>query len=222
MMKRSLTRGTALAAALIVLGGVAAGTAHAAEAPACAKEQLAFLEAEDKATTADNNADAARTKLDQANNDQKKLEQTAESLQGTSRSVQELFRQLQEETKVLTQAEYDDVNAIRKAEYDMYDKVEASDAAGVADIADKAVAAAERILKKTPEDYKNTIPFINAQGWTERLKDNAVEARKATTAKDRTTLAQNVTTAGTDARTAHEAVPPVRADLKTCLQNATA
>nr|WSS66280.1 hypothetical protein OG284_36205 [Streptomyces sp. NBC_01177] len=222
MMKRSLTRVTALAAALLALGGVGAGTAQAAEAPACAKEQLAFLEAEDKATTADNNADAARTKLDQANNDQKKLEQTADTLRDTARSVEELFELLMMKTEVLTQADADDANAINKAEFEMYDKVKASDAAGVADIADKAAAAAERILKKTPEDYKNSVSFDNAQGWTERLKTSAGEARKATTAKDRTTLAQNVTTASTDARTAHDAVPPARTDLKTCLQKATA
>ncbi|WP_405658110.1 hypothetical protein OG379_00590 [Streptomyces sp. NBC_01166] len=56
----------------------------------------------------------------------------------------------------------------------------------------------------------------------ERLKADAVEARKATTAKDRATLAQNVTTTSTDARTAHDALPAVRTDLKTCLQKATA
>ncbi|MFC8624387.1 hypothetical protein [Streptomyces anulatus] len=49
-----------------------------------------------------------------------------------------------------------------------------------------------------------------------------MEARNATTAQDRPALAQELTTAGADARTAHEAVPPARADLKTCPQNATA
>ncbi|MGW5926996.1 hypothetical protein ACWF2L_12175 [Streptomyces anulatus] len=220
-MKRSLTRGTALAAALLALGGVAAGTAQAAEAPACAKEQLAFLDAEDKATTADNNADAARTKLDGANNDQKKLEQTADDYDKTLSSLQSLFLLMQMNNAALTQAEFDDINMIRKNAVQMRSKVDAGDAAGVADLADTAVAAAERILKKTPENAKGS-HFGSARDWTTRLKASAVEARKATTAKDRKPLAENLTTATTNARTAHEAVPSVRADLKTCLEKATA
>ena len=222
MMKRSLTRVTALAAALLALGGVAAGTAHAAGAPACAKEQLAYLEAEDKATTADNGADAARAKVDQANKDQKKLEQTGESLDEAAESVQSLLvRLVRIEADFVKQADFDDASQIHKAEIEMYDKIEASDAVRVADIADKAATTAERILKKVPEKYR-VMEYHTAEGWTERLKTNAVEARKATTAKDRTTLAQTLTTATADARTAHEAVPPARAKLKTCLQNATA
>lgn len=209
MMKRSLTRGAALAAALLALGGAAAGTAQAAEAPACAKEQLAYLEAEDKATTADNNADAARTKLDAANNDQKKLEQIEDTLDKTGDSLQRLFEVVDRTEKdVLTQAEFDDLRAIHKAAFEVSPKIEASDAAGVADIADKAVAAAERILNKVPEDSRGSFEYHDAKGWTERLKSNAVDARQATGAKDRTALAQDLTTAGNDARTAHEAVPP--------------
>ncbi|MFC8593226.1 hypothetical protein [Streptomyces atroolivaceus] len=122
----------------------------------------------------------------------------------------------------MTQADSDDADLIENAGIEMYDKIQASDAAGVADIADKAVTRAERILKKVPKDYQGGMKFRTAQGWTERLKTNAVEARKATTAKDRTTLAQTLTTTTADARTAHEAVPPARTNLKTCLQNATA
>ncbi|MEV7380755.1 hypothetical protein [Streptomyces lydicus] len=53
---------------------------HAAEAPACAKEQLAYMDAEDKAFAADKDADAAQDALSQAERDRETLIHTDEHI----------------------------------------------------------------------------------------------------------------------------------------------
>lgn len=222
MMKRSLARRTAFVAALIMLGGVAAGTAQAAEAPACAKEQLAYLDAEDKAAAADNNAAEARAKLDRANKDQKKLTETSVTLNRVEDALRGLFNPVLDNGMKWTEADYKDYRTVHDAATAVFNQSDASNAVGVADLADKAIAPTERILSKVPKNRRGFPGFMKAQSWLDELKVNAVDARKATTAKDRTILTQKVSTATTDSRTAHDAVAPARADLKTCLKKATA
>ncbi|MEU7649032.1 hypothetical protein [Streptomyces huasconensis] len=224
MKLRSLARGATLTTAALLFATPAATTVHAAEAPACAKEQLAYLEAEDKAHAADKDADAAAVQaaFDQAERDRATLHQTTDHIVGLADAIDSLAysaskRVATEETELKElQKEYD---AAVNATDDARKARDASDAAGVADAAEKAVAAARR--SRQVAKHADMTSYKRVDLMIRLVEKDAVAARKATTAKDYDSLKEKAQQSQANARAAHDAVPAARSELKTCLSNAT-
>ncbi|MGG2463844.1 hypothetical protein ACO0M4_29310 [Streptomyces sp. RGM 3693] len=215
-MLRSLARGTTTLAAVLLLTAPVAATVHAAEAPACAKEQLAYMDAEDKASAADKDADAAQDALSQSARDRQTLNQTDEHLYALSYAMDRLLAPGNSNAQQLKSR-----NVVIKAADAAADGVDRGDAAVVADEADKATAAGKQFLKDTSGGHPFEVARV--QALVDTVGKDAAAARKATTAKeDYDTLKAKAQQSRTSARSAQDAVAPARADLKTCLKKTTA
>ncbi|MET9958082.1 hypothetical protein ABZ128_03180 [Streptomyces sp. NPDC006326] len=205
MNLRTLARNAAATTAVLLVGApLATTTAQAAEAPACAKETLAYMEADDKAADADRAVDSAQDAVAQSERDQQTLNQTVEHINDLYRAV-----------TAGGSGPLDPATQAHEALLKARKAAEEGDAAGVADAADSAAAAGRQYLKAVP----GVEPVEIA---TEDVEKDAPAARKATTAKDLTANRQKLEQAKKDAATASEAVLPARTAVKTCLQNATA
>ncbi|ARF53235.1 hypothetical protein [Streptomyces gilvosporeus] len=211
MMLRSLARGTTTLAAVLLLTAPVATTVHAAEAPACAKEQLAYMDAEDKASATDKEADAAQDALSQSERDRQTLNQTDEHLYNLTYAMDRLIRN-NEQVKSR--------NVVIKAAEAAAEGMDRGDAATVADAADKAEAAGKQFLKDTQSGHP--MEFDRVESLVYAVGRDAAAARKATAAKDYGTLKEKAQQSRDRARSAQDAVAPARADLKTCLKKATA
>jgi hypothetical protein len=217
MKSRSLAWGT-LTASVLLLAAPAVTTVHAAEPLACAKEQLAYLDAEDTLVSADDDAQRAQADLDRAASDVNVLQQTADHINDLSLAM-DPFVEMYSNNQQLRKER----NGVITAAGDARKAQQTGDAAAVADAADRAVAAAYRFDQAAPDEAKRmTFLYDRFSGLVREVHDDAGEARKATSAKEYDAAKNKAEQAQKDARSAHDATPAARDALKACLKKVSA
>jgi hypothetical protein len=217
MKSRSLAWGT-LTAAVLLLAAPAVTTVHAAEPVACAKEQLAYLDAEDKLVSADDDAQRAQADLDRATSHVNVVQRTTDHINDLSVAM-DSFVDIYSTNEQLRKER----NGVITAGGDAGKAQQTGDAAAVADAADRAVAAANRFAQAAPDEAQRmTFLYKRFSGLVRTVHDDADQARKATSAKEYDAAKNKAEQAQKDARSAHDATPAARDALKACLKKVSA
>ncbi|MFI8930470.1 hypothetical protein ACIG3E_22650 [Streptomyces sp. NPDC053474] len=201
MKLRNATRVAITALALLALGGPAVATAEAAEAPACAAEQVTYLDAEDTAHAAHDKLGNSEAALKGPQEDQAKLDKAVmrgrelvAAFELDGRSPEEVSKAVQEAEAAATR----------------------HDPEGTANAIKRAAEWTKDFIAKSPR--KDDLVKIEAAA--NRAREAADEARGAVKAKELGTLKSQFDQAQKDDENADKALTGARAKLKECLRKA--
>ncbi|HEY8982462.1 MAG TPA: hypothetical protein VIU15_23100 [Streptomyces sp.] len=197
----------------ILLLAAPAGVAHADEPPACAAENLAWLDAEDQAAAQSEELDAAKAALADAQRDADTLTRVTNTL-GT---LVEAFRTPR--TYDLFKLTLADLSRLYKPHSDARLAASQRNAAGVADAVQQGADVAQRLYDAVPSNISGSVQGSHVKYFIDNTKKAVAEARDAVLAAEVPARTDAVNQAQEDLTLAIDAVTPARAAYKTCLQN---